>query len=59
MTLPPHHPPPLKKNPMMRAGARTHSIWEVVVECKGSAAVRMLSPRGSRDMGNLDQELLC
>ena len=34
-----------KKKPMIRPGVRTHSLWEAVVECRGSATVRMLRPR--------------
>lgn len=50
MTLPYHYPPLLKKkNPMIRPGVRpgvrTHSLWEVVLECRSSATVRKLRPR--------------
>ena len=37
--------PAEKKNPMVRPGVRTHSLWEVVLECRSSATVRKLRPR--------------
>ena len=46
MTLPYYYPPLLKKkNPMIITGVRTHSLWEVVLECRSSATVRKLRPR--------------
>ena len=46
MILPYHYPLLLKKkNLMIRPGVRTHSLWEAVLECRGSATVRMLRPR--------------
>ena len=47
MILPYHYPPLLKKkkNPMIRPGVRTQRLWEVVLECRSSATVRMLRPR--------------